>query len=163
MANTASRSCSDTFSEARARAVMLEVGADFYALAAAKLISWEDAERWTEELSFILVHRAAIRFQIQLRCSGYLPRALDYRVSNDGSVLESGTGGGINYFGLPAGTVASLFVEWNRLAKDLGYVQQYLYARGWGKAVAVDGAAVRDRVYSKDGYGVIRSKVGNWQ
>jgi hypothetical protein len=93
----------------------------------------------------------------------YLPRALDCRVSSDGSVLESRTGGGINYFGLPPGTIASLFVEWNPLAKDLALVQRYLHARGWGTAFAVVGVAVRDRVYSKDGYGVIRSKVGNWQ
>jgi hypothetical protein len=48
------------------------------------------------ELGFILQHEAAYGFQIQFRCQGYQPRALDYRVSSDGSILESGTAGGIN-------------------------------------------------------------------
>jgi hypothetical protein len=160
MSTTLTRS--NTFSEARARDVMLEVGADFYAVAAAGLISWDDAQKWTEEISFILIHQAAIRFQIQLQCQGYAPRALDYRVSADGSVLESGTAGGINYFALPPGTRATLYVEWNSYARDFVMVQQYLYARGWTPASAVDGAMARDRVYSKDQYGVVRSKVGTW-
>ena len=72
---------SNTFSEARARDVMLEVGADFYAVAAAGLISWDDAQKWTEEISFILIHQAAIRFQIQLQCQGYAPRASNSKSS----------------------------------------------------------------------------------
>jgi hypothetical protein len=152
-----------TFSEARARDVMLEIGADFYALAAAKLISWEAAERWTEELGFILLHEAAYGFQIQFHCQGHSPRALDYRVSSDGSILESGTAGGINYYGLPPGTVAGLLVQLNYGARKIAVVQQYLATRNWGiDGQAVEGAAVRDRVYSKDGYGVIRSKPGLW-
>ncbi len=162
MTDTRARSGTSTYSDARAKTVMLEVGADFFAVAAAGLISWDDAQNWTDSVSFILAHRAAVRFQIQLNCQGYLPRALDYRVSDDGSVLENGTAGGINYFALPPGTRATLYVEWNRFARDFAMVQEYFNARGWTTATAVDGAMTRDRVYSKDLYGVVRSKVGTW-
>jgi hypothetical protein len=157
--NTASRT--DTYSEARVGVVML--GADFYCLAGAGLISAEAANKWTEDLSHILLRKAAKGFQIQLKCQGYSPVALDYRVSSDGSLLESGTAGGINYFALPHGTSASLFVDLNYGATKIAAVREYLRGRGWGlNGHAVEGPTVRDRAYSKDQYGVVRSKVGAW-
>jgi hypothetical protein len=154
---------SSTFTEARVRNVMLEVGADFYALAAPGLISLATAMKWTEELTFILLHQAAQGFQIQLRCEGYWPIALDYRVSADGSILESGTAGGIDYFALAPGTTAMLFVDLNFSARNIAIVRTYLNGRSWGtNGEAIKGVTVRDRAYAKDGYGVIRSKIGTW-
>jgi hypothetical protein len=159
--DTASRT--NTWSEARVRIVMLEVGAEFYCLAAAGLISFETASNWTDELSYILLNEAAYGFQIQFRCEGYQPRALDYRVSSDGSILESSKAGGINYLALPSGTTARLFVDLNFKARKIEPVKQYLSAHGWGfNGHAVEGPTVRDRAFSKDGYGVTRSKVGAW-
>jgi hypothetical protein len=157
---TASRT--NTFTDARLRAVMPEVGADFYALAGASIISFDTAVRWTEELTFILQHQAARGFQIQLTYPNGQKIALDYRVSSDGSVRESSTGGGIDYYLLPAGTFATLFVDLDFGARAIDTVWAYARQRGWGTGSAVEGEPVRDRVYSKDGYGVIRSKVGAW-
>ena len=56
---TQTRSQTDSFTDARLRVVMAEVGADFYAPAAAGLITADTARKWAEELSFILLHRAA--------------------------------------------------------------------------------------------------------
>jgi hypothetical protein len=83
---TATRSRTDSFTEARLAAVMPEVGADFYSMAGAGLLPLDMAMKWTEELSFILKHRAARGFQVQLTCPGRDKIALDYRVSSDGSV-----------------------------------------------------------------------------
>jgi hypothetical protein len=160
---TATRSQTNTYTDARLRAVMPEVGADFMGPAAAGLITFERANKWTEELTFILQNRAAHGFQIQLRCAGRSTIALDYRVSSDGSVRESSTAGGINYFALPAGTTASLFVELDFTARNIAIVREYLRQHGWGMdGQAVQGTPLRDRVYSKDGYGFIRGKVGDW-
>jgi hypothetical protein len=126
MMDTASRSRTNTYSEARARTVMLEVGADFYALASANLISFDLAQRWTEELSFILLQQTVRGFQIQLQRPGSPTIALDYRVSSDGSVLESGTAGGINYYALPAGTTAGLVVDLNYEARNIAVVRRYI-------------------------------------
>ena len=160
---TATRSQTDSFTEARLAAVMPEVGADFYAMASAGLITMATAQKWAEELTFVLKHKAAYSFQIQLRCAGRDPIALDYRVSSDGTVHESGTGGGIDYFSLPEGTRASLFVNINYQAPQIAIVRAYTAQRGWGtNGQAVPGEPVRDRAYSKEGYGVVRGKVGNW-
>lgn len=160
---TATRSKTDTFTDARLAAVMPEVGGDFYALAGAELISLDTAKRWTEELTFVLSYKAAHGFQIQLTSPGRNPIALDYRVSSDGTVQESGTAGGIDYYALPTGTRVGLFVNFNFAARDFAIVQTYTQQRGWGtNGQAVQGDPVRDRVYSKEGFGVIRGKVGTW-
>ena len=159
---TATRSQTNSFTEARLRAVMPEVGADFTNMAGAGIISIAVAQRWTEELTFVLQRQAARGFQIQLSCPGYAPIALDYRVSSDGTVRENGRAGGIDYYGLPVGTSASLFVEYDNDSPNIMEVRLYLRQRGWGAGSAVTGDPVRDRIYSKDGYGVIRGKVGIW-
>lgn len=162
MTTTFTASRTNTFTDARLRAVMPEVGGDFYALAGASVITFDTAVRWTEELTFILNHQAAHGFQIQLTYPSGHRIALDYRVSSDGSVRESGTSGGIDYYLLPAGTSAFLFVDLDFSARAIDTVRTYIRERGWGTGNAVEGAPVRDRVYLKDGYGVIRGKIGAW-
>jgi hypothetical protein len=141
---------------------MPEVGADFYALAGSGLITFDTAARWTEELTFVLQHQAAHGFQVQLTCPNGNRIALDYRVSSDGSIKESSTAGGINYYALSAGTYATLFVELDFESRNITTVQAYTQQRGWGTGNAVEGEVVRDRVYSKEGYGVVRGKIGRW-
>jgi hypothetical protein len=158
---TASRT--NSYTDARLRAVMPEVGADFYGLAAAGLITMPVAQNWTEELTFILQHQAASGFQIQLNRPGFDRVAIDYRVSSDGTVQESGTGGGIDYFALPEGTRATLFVDLNYQSRQIETVKIYIAQKGWGTdGHAVEGQATRDRTYSKDGYGIVRAKIGTW-
>jgi hypothetical protein len=57
--------------------------------------------------------------------------ALDYRVSGDGSIRESAFAGGIDYYALPAGTRAFLFVDLNWQAKRIAVVRTYIEERGW--------------------------------
>ena len=162
MTDTFTASRTNTFTDARFRAVMPEVGADFYALAGAGIISFDVAARWTEELTFVLRHQAANGFQVQLIYPNGTRVALDYRVSSDGSVRESGTAGGVDYYALPAGTIATLFVDLDFESPTIATVRTYTQQRGWGTGSPVQGKAVRDRVYAKDGYGVIRGKIGMW-
>jgi hypothetical protein len=161
MTTTASRT--STFTDARLRAIMPEVGADFYALAGAGLITMDVAQRWTYELTVILQNQAAHGFQIQLTYPNGGKVAVDYRVSSDGTIRESGVAGGIDYFALPSGTHAGLFVNLNFQATRIDVVQEFVRSRGWGEnGQAVAGDVVRDRAYSKDGFGVIRGKIGIW-
>ena len=162
MTTTFTASRTTTFTDARLRAVMPEVGGVFYALASASVITFDRAVRWTEELTFILQHQAARGFQIQLTYPNGQKIALDYRVSSDGSVRESSTSGGVDYCLLPAGASAVLFVDLDFSARAIDTVWAYTRQRGWGTGSSVEGESVRDRVYSKGGYGVIRSKVGAW-
>ncbi len=159
---TATRSNSSSFTDARLRAVMPEVGGDFYSLAAAGIIGFDVAVRWTDDLTFILQQEAASYFQVQLKCPGHATKALHYRVSSDGSVRESGTSGGIDYFALPPGTYATLYIELDFTSRNISAVQEYRQRHNWGIGQAVGGDVTRDRAYSKDGYGIVRGKVGQW-
>jgi len=160
---TATRSRTDSFTQARLAAVMPEVGADFYSMAGAGLVPLDTVMKWTEELSFILKHRAARGFQVQLTSPGRDKIALDYRVSSDGSVHESSTAGGIDYYALPAGTRCVLFVDLDYGSRDIQMVIAYIRPRGWGMdGQAVPGEPARDRAYSKEGYGLVRGKIGVW-
>jgi hypothetical protein len=160
---TATRTQTDTYTDARLRAVMAEVGADFYAPCAAGFITAETARVWTEELTFILQHRCARRFQLQCTLPSGYKQALHYEVSSDGSVQESSGAGGIDFFALPQGTQVGLVVTLDEQSPNIGIVRAYTQQRGWGtNGQAVQGDTVRDRTYSKDGYGIVRSKVGQW-
>ena len=157
---TASRT--DTYTEARLRAVMPEVGADFWGLAAVNIITKATAERWIKDVTFVLEQRCAKGFQIQLYQPGGPTIALDYRVSADGSIRESSTGGGIDYWSLAGGTTASLFIDLDFNARNIANVKQFGAQNGWGTGSAVGGDSQRDRAFSRDGYGVVRTKVGAW-
>ncbi len=160
---TSTRSGTSTVTAARVRIVMLEVTADFLGLVAAGLITFDQCTSWTEDLTFVLEREAAHGYQIQLKCFGYLPRALEYRVSADGTIQESSKSGGIDYFSLPTGTKATLFLELDFDCSRIETVKEYLRRRGWGfDGQAVTGNTTRDRAYSNAGYGVIRHKVGDW-
>lgn len=50
MSGTFTASRTNTYTEPRLRAVMPEIGADFYALAGAGIITLDIAQRWTDEL-----------------------------------------------------------------------------------------------------------------
>jgi hypothetical protein len=160
---TATRTQTDTYTDARLRAVMAEVGADFYAPCAAGFITAETARTWTEELTFILRHRGARRFQLQCTLPNGYKQALHYEVSSDGSVQESSGAGGIDFFALPQGTHVGLVVTLDEQSPNIGIVRAYTQQRGWGtNGQAVQGDQQRDRAYSKDGYGIVRSKIGQW-
>jgi len=62
----------------------------------------------------------------------------------------------------PAGIHATLFVDLDFQARAIMTVRTYLQQRNWGTGSLVQGDPVRDRAYSKDGYGVIRGKIGVW-
>src|SRR5437868_3827893 len=93
---TSTASQSSSYTDARLRAVMPEIGADFYNMASAGLISFSVAQRWTDELMFTLQNQAAHGFQIQFTSPNGQQVALDYRVRSDGSIRESGFAGGID-------------------------------------------------------------------
>lgn len=163
MTITQTRSKTNSFTDARLAAVLPEVAGDFYGLANASLISLDTAATWTEELGHCLGLQAVSSFQIQFHCAGVPEKALNYVVSADGSLAESGTSGGIDYFNLPKGTKALLFVQFNTFAAKYPDAQRYTAARGWGtNGQAVSGDVIRDRAYSKEGFGFVRGKVGSW-
>lgn len=163
MSMTATATGTNTYTEARLKAVMPEIGGDFFALAAADLITATTAASWKEDLQFMLRLQAVVSFQIQLKRSGSQDMAVDFQVRSDGTIRESGVSGGIDYYALPEGTKASLFVHIDWQSKNADAVRQYMREHNWGTdGSVVAGDPTRDRAYSKDGYGVVRGRIGTW-
>jgi hypothetical protein len=163
MPSTLARSASTTMTAARVRNVMLEVAADFTTVAVAGLADYDRCVGWRTDLTFLLEKEAVKSFQIQFKCAGCLSLALEYTVRSDGTLQSNDKAGGIDYFALPQGTKASLLVTLSDQAGRSEAVLGYLRQRNWGfGGQAVTGSDTQDRIYSVDGYGVVRNKIGAW-
>jgi hypothetical protein len=156
-------SWTSTFTEARARAVMRKVLADLVVLSYSGILATDKLLKWDEELTFLLIQAAMVKFQVQLRLPSGGRIGVEYIVSDDGTLSEDSDSGGIDYVALPSGTTANLTVRLRDGCPTLAKVRSYLEGRGWTfDGSLIEGATSRDRAYSKEGFGLIRAKVGDW-
>ncbi|MDI1436516.1 hypothetical protein [Polyangium sorediatum] len=163
MTTSFTASQASTFTEARARAVMHNVLADCMLVADAGLIKRETIQKWFDELSYAVTNNAVTSFQLQLKTPEGKRLALNYEVRDDGTVQEGAKGGGFDPYGFPRDTGVTVCLTYRQGAPNLEKVQAWLRERGWGPGGSlVEGDSSRDRAFSKDGYGVMRSKVGDW-
>lgn len=156
------QSGSSTFSEARVRAVMQKTLDDFIGLAIADHLSVETASKWAKDLVFVLNHEAAELFQLRFDLPSGEQKAVNYYVSDDGSLVEDSESGGVNFRCLPKGTEVLLVLRLRRDSRHRARVLAYLAGQGWGTGSMLEGDGVHDRAYSADGYGLIRRRIGNW-
>jgi Bacterial HORMA domain family 1 len=161
---TYTASQTSTFSEARARDVMRRVLGDFMSVASAGLIERETILGWHEDVEYAVLHEAVHTFQLQFtRPDGKRP-ALSYEVRDDGTVLEASRAGGLDLYALPPGTTVSICIVYRQNARKLEEVRAYLARRRWeGGGALIEGNSSRDRAYSKNGFGITRNKVGDWE
>jgi hypothetical protein len=158
---TTSVSRSTTYTEARVRHVMAKVLEDLVMVAACELASIERVTKWCEEVTMVLLLQAGELFQIKFARPDGEPAAITYKVSDDGSLSEDGDSGGINYYGLPSGTRASIVLRLRDGAKKRQEAVDYLKGRGWTfDGVVLEDEGERDRGFSSSGYGLTRSKIG---
>jgi hypothetical protein len=159
--SSSSRSGTTTFTEARVREVMMPVFDDFTGCAARGFVSYATAQEWADDVTYLLSQQAISAFELQFTLPGGRLVGFRYEVSDDGSVFESSSSGGQKLHLLPAGTRAGLVVIYRGEVQT--HVREEMRRRGWGPgATSLAGEAVRERVYSKDGYGVVRKKIGDW-
>lgn len=162
---TITQSATTTVTEARVRVVMRKFLADLVAAAGAGLLDVARVQKWHDDMSFALIHGAAAKLQVKFQLPDGRWLALDYVVSDDGSLLEDSGSGGVDYHALPAGTKTSVTFGWRPGCSDatVKKVRAYFEERGWTfNGSLVEGDTARDRAYSKEGFGLVRNKVGNW-
>lgn len=136
---------------------------DAVALCCRGFLSKERLLDWARDLVDVLLLEAVERFQVKLTPPGGGQLALDYEVSDDGSVTGNDGCGGFSAQWLPAGTKVNLVLRWRANAPKLAEARKLLDERGWGSATMLEATGSPDRTYSKDGYGLHRRIVGNWQ
>lgn len=163
MTTTYAISQTSTFSEARARAVMRHVLGDFMAAANAGLIDRTRITGWHEELEFAVVHNVVDSFELQLTMTDGRRAGLIYRVKDDGSILEESKSGGLDFHALPPGTRVNVVLAYRPGAQNIEKVRAYFKERGWTTGgTLLEGAASRERAFSKGGFGIERNRVGEW-
>ena len=162
MTETYTASQTSTYTEARAVAVMLSVLEDLSILAAARMIAYDKAKAWMEDLLYLVNAKVLNSFELQyynptngIRVGGY-----KYALSGDGSLHENSQSGGIDPYDVPEGCNVKLFADIDRTKRNINEVQYYLACRGWGmNGSSLGGQVVYERAYSKDGYGLRRYRV----
>lgn len=164
MASTFTTTEASTFTEARARAVMVKVFGDFTAMKNAGLISAARAEDWHDVLLFGLYQEAVDLFQVAFTSPAGQQWALNFQVRDDGSVTTDQRPGGVNYAGFPEGTTVRMTVQLRLHARGRQKVLDHMKERGWGmNGTILTGDAYVDRQYSQNNYGLTRTKVGEWK
>ncbi len=162
MSETYTSSQTSTYTEARAVAVMLSVLEDLSILAAARMIAYDKAKAWMEDLLYLVNAKVLNLFELQYYtpASGVRVGGYKYTLSDDGSLHESSQSGGIDPYDVPEGCKVKLFADIDYSKRNIAEVKDYLARRGWGtNGSSLGGQAVYERAYSKEGYGVRRYKV----
>ncbi|MFY0567847.1 hypothetical protein ACN28E_29015 [Archangium lansingense] len=157
---TFTRTTTGTFTEARVREVMKFVLEDLIGCVMRNFVSQENAQTWWDDMTYLMTQQAISAFELQFTRPDGTRGAFRYEVSDDGSLLESSHSGGQRLHMLPSGTRAGIYVKYRDDVQP--HVKEEMRRRGWGSGSSVAGVAVRDRAYSKEGYGLIRSRVGEW-
>ena len=158
MTTTATISQTNTMTEARVRAVMQNVAANLRAFVVAGHISREQALRWAEDLTYLQVQCVLEFFELQLNGRSF---GLRYTVRSDGSIQQNSASGGLDVYGLPAGTTVQLYAH---IRDDTPQrVHDELARRGWGtNGRRIDAPESEQRTFSSEGYSLIRAKLGTW-
>jgi hypothetical protein len=161
MTLTLSATSTTTMTEARVRAVMQKVAANFNAFVAAQYVTREQADKWAADLTYLQVEEAIEFFEVQLTTPAGVRLGLRYTVSWDGSLQQDSGSGGLSVYGLPAGTRAGLVAHLRSNAKP--YIWAELAKRGWGfNGIQLEGSTADQRAFSREGYGIVREAVGVW-
>ena len=160
---TKTRSASSTCTASRVEAVLDELLGDLVGLIARDLLTRERAVEWLGDLQDVLVLEAVERFQIKIKLPSGEELALDYEVSDDGSIGEGESCGGFSSHWIPADAQVTLVVRWRTDAPRYEEARRLLRSRGWGPATMLDAAGTVERSFARDGYGVHRRTVGEWQ
>lgn len=158
---TATRTSTTTTTEARVRYVMQKVMANLYGLVVRGLLTQAGATKWSDDLIYLQLEDALDFFEVQIGEVGADQCGLRYRVSNDGTLQQDASSGGLDLYGIPAGTPVRLYAHTYPSMRER--VRPELERRGWGfSGKKLEAPESESRAFSSGGYGITRSKLGNW-
>lgn len=163
MTTTITRSATDTFTEARANYVLGKVYEDTLAMYTAGILSKDRCDTWRTQLYYIINNRALKYFQFQFtKSDGTKVGGLHYELKADGNISSNDKSGGVDYWNLPSGVGVYLLVDLDNSSPKISEVNEQLAKWGWGTGPPMDGTQDFLKSYSKDGFGVKQSKIGQW-
>ncbi|MCP2027427.1 hypothetical protein L1276_002584 [Flavobacterium sp. HSC-32F16] len=148
----------ESYSESDVKAVMQNTYEDIIGFANRQIISYAHAESWIEDLTYILNQKVVKFFEIQINnASGTKFMSYKYTVDNYGYLSTGTASGGINYFAIPNGCSATLYVDLDFSKTNATLVNDNLRKRGWGTGSALQGTETQDRNYVSNNLRLQRS------
>ncbi|MVM42103.1 hypothetical protein GO730_37920 [Spirosoma sp. HMF3257] len=150
----------ETYSESDVKAVMQNTYEDIIGFANRQIITYARAERWIEDLTYVLNQKVVKFFEIQINnASGQKFMSYRYTVDTYGYLSTGAASGGINYFTIPSGCSATLFVDLDFSKSNIAAVNEELNRRGWGTGAALQGTESQERNYVSNNLRLQRSVV----
>jgi hypothetical protein len=164
MAGSSTFSDSSTYSDARASYVLDKIFDDLTGIVVCGLATQAMIEDWKSDLTYILGMRSLDFFEIQFTKPNTERAAFRYNVKDYNSVKSDSDSGNLDLYGLPHGTKARLFAKLKEDSPNYKATMDELNTnRGWGtNGSQTPGNIETHHSYSKDGYGVNRSKIGEF-
>lgn len=150
----------ESYSESDVKAVMQNTYEDIIGFANRQIISYARAESWIEDLTYVLNQKVVKFFEIQINnASGTKFMSYKYTVDNYGYLSTGAASGGINYFAIPSGCSATLYVDLDFSKSNATVVNENLRKRGWGTGSALQGTETQDRNYISNNLRLQRSVI----
>lgn len=150
----------ESYSESDVRSVMQNTFEDIIGFANRQIITYSRAERWIEDLTYILNQKVVKFFEIQINnTSGEKFMSYKYTVDTNGYLSTGAMSGGINYFAIPDKCSATLFVDIDFSKSNAAAVNEELNRRGWGTGSALQGTENHERNYVSNNLRLQRSVV----
>jgi hypothetical protein len=162
MVETITRSVTDTYTEARARYLMGKVYDHLVSLYIRGIMTKSEADRMREEILYLMDRKAIIYFQLKFNRPNSPECGLHYEVRGDSTISMDDESGGLNFWSLDKNTSVRLLVQLNRSSPHISQVDRQLEEWGWGTGTALTGIYQPSKSFSKDGYGLKESIVGQW-
>jgi hypothetical protein len=152
---------SDTYSVADVKAVMQNTFEDIVGFANRDMVSFDDAKKWINDLTYILNQKALDFFELQLYNGLIRFKSYRYKVETNGMVSAGDQSGGINYFGIPSSTKVFLFAELKKDSPNHGsVVNELCNNRRWGSdGSQMTGTATMERNYVSNALQLNRSVI----
>ena len=163
MITSLTRSITDTYTEARAKYVMGKVYEHLISLCMRGIITKASADEMRSDILYLLDRRAVSYFELQFRKPDRTEiGGLHYEVRADASISVDADSGGIDFWGLPQNTLVNLSVRLKRDSIHIAEVDRQIEDWGWVDGTSLTGAHQAKASFSKEGFGLKQSIVGQW-
>lgn len=153
----------ETYSLSDVKAVMQNTYEDIIGFANRQIITYANAEGWIEDLTYVLDQKVVKFFEIQIyNTTGEKFMSYKYTVDTNGYLSTGSASGGINYFAIPSGCSATLYVDLDFSNSKTTAVNEELKQRGWGTGTALQGTESLERNYVSNNLRLQRSIVNKY-
>lgn len=159
MSSSYTFSGTESYSVTDVKAVMQNTYEDIIGFANRGLITYERAKSWIEDLTYVLNQKVIKFFEIQLYDGLTWLKTYRYTVDMYGYLTTGSMSGGINYYTLPAGTRAVLYVDLDFSKAKASSINEELNRRGWGTGSATEGNSTYQRSYVSNNLQLKRTEI----